>query len=336
MSKYRIDIIPSAQKERWNKNIEISEASTIYHQYEWLKTASIATNSELLLLEGYKGQKLIMQFPLFVKKFYSFKFIFSPPPNTLIPELGPVFFNMPKDNYKKEKFYINIINEFDRFIRNFGYDYIQIKCNTRINDARPFIWNNYIAIPKYTYILSLNQDIDDIFKNFKNQTRTDIKRCERNIELEVIEGDFLEYKKVFNLVRERYDQQHINLGVKDEYIDTIYRNFKDNIECITVYQSDTLLTGFVFLNFRKKVMHWIGGIRPKGNFIGINEMIHWNLIKEKVKKHFEEYDLVGANTERLYRYKAKFKPSLKQYFQFEKASFKGNLVKSFYKMLKKK
>ena len=90
-----------------------------------------------------------------------------------------------------------------------------------------------------------------------------------------------------------------------------------------------LLTGIVLIKYKNKIQYWIGGIPPKEKYVGINELLHWNVIKRNLNTNVTYYDLVGANTKHLCRYKSKFNPVLKVYYTVEKGNLKGNLLKLF-------
>jgi len=46
----------------------------------------------------------------------------------------------------------------------------------------------------------------------------------------------------------------------------------------------------------------------------MNDLIHWRIIRDAIDEGYTTYDLVGANTERLCRYKSKFNPALRTYY----------------------
>jgi hypothetical protein len=77
-------------QNQWDKFIDDSPYDLIYHKWNYLKLVEKYTHYEFLPCGIYKGEHLLCVFPLFLKKIFCIKLLFSPPPQSGIPYLGPV------------------------------------------------------------------------------------------------------------------------------------------------------------------------------------------------------------------------------------------------------
>jgi lipid II:glycine glycyltransferase (peptidoglycan interpeptide bridge formation enzyme) len=333
MVDFKVKIEKEGAIKQWDDFVDFSTTGSLFHKTAWLEAAAEETKTELIRILGFWGENIFIALPIFVKRSMGFKVAFSPPPKCLIPAMGLVISN---DNVKQdgfEKKYFRAVDSIEKFIKSrLKVDYIRIVNSVELNDIRPFRWNNYRADPNYTYFINLNGDEKKKFENMKGQVRQHIRRAQKYSDLQIVSGDRRDYSDLIKLVRDRYSDQNLSLPVSDIYMKKIFDEYYNtNLFMIKAVQNNKhLLTGIVLLKYKNKIQFWIGGIPPKEKFVGINEFLHWNVIKENLNTNFKYYDLVGANTEHLCRYKSKFNPALRLYFTVEKGNLKGNLLKLFY------
>lgn len=329
---FSITILDNQKKSDWDQIVE-SASSTVFHSSFWLQAAAEETKTDLKKVICYYRNEIFFVIPLFIKKFLGLKFIFSPPPKCLIPYLGFIFSNHKLKINQFEYRYFNAIDLFLQYIYSqFNPDYLHIINPVGVTDLRPFIWYNYKILPKYTYFINLAQGENDIFKNIKAQARTDIRRAQKYHDLKISENGKKSLIDLVRLVRRRYKIQKLNSSGSDNYFNELYfhLNQEKKISIKTINEGDNLLTGLVLLKHKNFIQHWIGGIVPQKKYIGLNEYLHWQVIKENCNGKFAWYDLVGANTRHLIQSKSKLNPNLMLYFQIEKGNKKGTIIKYIY------
>lgn len=74
---------------------------------------------------------------------------------------------------------------------------------------------------------------------------------------------------------------------------------------------------------------WQGGAKT-GSSLPINDIVDWHIMADGISRGLTRYDLVGANTQRLNGYKAKFAPNLEVYYQMTKSTWPIHLAASVY------
>lgn len=68
--------------------------------------------------------------------------------------------------------------------------------------------------------------------------------------------------------------------------------------------------GIVVLDDGDRVYRWQGGVRVDGYDFPANDLLDWHVMTDALDRGVAEYDLVGADNERISEYKAKFGPVL--------------------------
>ncbi len=200
------------------------------------------------------------------------------------------FFNIilksnPKD--EKEKFfrYRDVISTYSNFLRK-NFVYLSLPLHHDFDDVRFFKWNRLKAIPFYTYLV-------ESFKEKENSKGEDFK----------IVNDS---KKLFESYKESYkgklpigekDFIFIVDSLKEKGILKIFSNSKANV---AVLYDDFNKVSYLYIITGKDTYFLIEQIFKEGHFKGYT------------------VDLMGANTERIAKYKSKFKGELKLYFKLEK------------------
>lgn len=333
MENLKIRIAEEDDMLVWDQFIDSSSMGSIFHKSSWLQATVAETKTELLPLMGFWGDRILFVLPLFLRKMLGFRCVFSPPPKCLIPEMGLVLsFDSNKRELIEKKYFL-AIDAIHSFIqKELKVNYIRIINPVGMTDMRPFLWLNYRIKPRYTYYISLKQEENLLYQKMKSQVRTHIRRAEKYSDLEFFNGDRNTFFELIQLVRERYEEQNISLSVSNSYLGKIYDELSKNNQILIkgIRNTDHFLTGLILLKYNKRIHHWIGGVAPKGKYTGINELMHWEVIKESRDTSLSHYDLVGANTRHLCRYKSKFNPELSLYFQVEKGNVKGNMLRFLY------
>ncbi len=183
MSKVELKVAKE-DDELWDRLVESSPHGTIFHRWKWLKIAEKHTNSKLYPLIGYKGAEPVGVIPLFYQKKPFLKMVFSPPPHTAIPYLGPALVDYNKlKQTKKETNFVEFQRQVDEFItEELKANYTYISLPPVLLDPRPFQWTSYEVEPAYGYIMDLSNGVDYIWhKNCDRKLRQNIERVRRRV-----------------------------------------------------------------------------------------------------------------------------------------------------------
>ena len=337
--KVDVKIANKSDAEEWDKLVEASPHGTIFHTWKWLKIVEKHTNSKLYPIIGYKGSTPIGVYPLFYQKKSFLKMLFSPPPHTAIPYMGPIFINYNKlKQDKKESYSLEFQREIDSFISsNTSPNYILVNLAPGLLDARPFVWTGYQVMPTYHYQIDLSKGMDKVWKDFKTSLRQHINRAKKR-GVTVEEGGKKELLYIYDSLVKRYKQQGKRVRVPRSYLLDLYEEFyPQNLRIFVAKHNNELVGGIVTLFYRDRVSYWIGGAKPDLEGTSPNDLVQWEAMNWSYKHGAKYYEEIGANTERLCKFKARYNPNLVVCFTAEKyytAIFK--LAKSLYLKIRQK
>jgi lipid II:glycine glycyltransferase (peptidoglycan interpeptide bridge formation enzyme) len=68
--------------------------------------------------------------------------------------------------------------------------------------------------------------------------------------------------------------------------------------------------------------------------VAVNDVLDWAVMDAAKERGRSTYDLVGAENERINSYKAKFNPTLQEYYSLERASPAVSIAAHLYKQVR--
>lgn len=318
--------------EKWDEWLRNSAGGTFFHQLDILDVIAEHSGANLYRLVGYKGQHPVGIFPIFELSKGPVTMVFSPPPSLNVPSLGPVL--LDKDQLKKHKqerrnrWFIE--GCLDWITEEINPKYIRIISGTAYQDPRPFSWNDFDVVPSHTYHVNLSVGEEEVMNRFKKSLRSDIRRSlDEGYELR--RGNEDDVRFVIEKVRERYQAQGEEYNLTPDYaIDLQQAAGKNQLPVYIGEINGERVSGILSPRFASTLYYWQGGGKPDVS-LPMNDLIHWQIIRDGIKEGFEAYDLVGANTPRLCKYKSKFNPELKTRYTMERGTMVLNAVSDIYK-----
>jgi len=331
MGGTRLKVADEKDLEVWNKTVDLSETGTVFHKLDWLRAAEKHSRSKLYPLIGYEGQQVVGLFPVFFQRKASVKMAFSPPPKCAIPHMGPVFIYYSSRQSSIEKLHNSFVSKALCFLNDeLRSDYILVRTQRNLLDVRSFLWGSFEAQPNYTYTVPIEKSTQSLFDGFSNETRVHIRRAEKQEQLEVRQGDITDFKALIRMTTDRYQEQGKTFGPSSEYLMKLYESFPDNIDVVALIHDGKIIGGLILLKYGDVVAHWLAGITPVKKVRGANELLHWWVIQKYKEQGYKHYELIGANTKHLCRFKAKFNPDVDVYFRLTKRNHKSRIAESIY------
>ncbi|MGI5970632.1 MAG: GNAT family N-acetyltransferase [Oscillospiraceae bacterium] len=316
-------------KNLWDGFIDSSPYGLVFHKWDFLKLAEKHTGYKLLPYGIYKGEQLVCVFPLFYKKILGVRQLFSPPPKSGIPYLGPVL-QESYDNakqVKKESIINSIVLEIDAEINKLAPNYFSAVLVPGLLDIRPFQWLGYSVEPGYTYTCSLAPDLNAIWKGFSTVCRQNIRKGEAlNCTLET-SGDV---SGITGRLTERYSEQGLNLTLSADYLSEVLKAYPDNFKLNCLLDNGKLV-GSVLIQAYKRYIAWIGLSKMKDKkYVYANEFMIWQLMRQAKAQGFKRFEISGANKYSLCKFRSKFNPRLDMYFTVSKKDVLGKTAEAFY------
>ncbi len=319
----------------WDEFVEKSPYSMLYHRWGFLRIIEKHSGYRLRPYGVYKNDKLACVFPVFTKGYFGLKLVFSPPPRTGVPYLGPVISPL-YDGYrqrKKESYICGVVDEMASEMKKISPSYTSISTVPHFMDARPFKWNGYNANIYYTYAIDLRRPLDDIWEGMDRDCKREIRTAEKHaLRLERAH----DVKPFFGIMKERYLQQGLNFPVMSEqYLEDILATFPDNIKMYLLYDGDRLIDVMINYEFNGRFMFWMGWVNLDKT-VHSNEYATWEFLKMKKEEGYREFEIAGGNTRRLCLFKSKFSPELAYYYTIEKKNIPGRMAEWAYQNLVKR
>ena len=325
-------VAKESDKELWEKIVRESIHTHIFHSWEWLKIAEKHTENKLYPLIILKGETPIGIYPVFLNSRHFLKLAFSPPPYTGISYLGPAVLDYHK---LKEDKKLSILDGLVKSVNSllfseFNASYFLTNLSPKLIDIRPYKWLGYEIEPFFHYSLDLSKGPEEVWRRFKKEARENVKKAIKSGFIAEI-GTIEDIKFVYDMLKERYAEQGIRMGMRYEYLKEVCKKFEDNIKIFLCKKDSGYTTGIVALCFKDRISFWIGGAKSGSNYS--NDLVHWEAIKWACENGFKYYEEFGAGTERLARFKSKFNPELVICFSVRKyKGFHMKLLEHVYKM----
>lgn len=308
----------------------------VFHTAEALSVLNHHTTGELILFGGYRGDQLVAMCPVFVRQRGVFRVISSPPPGMSVPRLGPILMPTSPKRRKQEKinreFMDGVLDELD--VHSSG-TVCRMICAPEVSDPRPYQWADLSVEPSFTYRLSINErSADDLLASFSQSLRREI-RSGREIDLDIETTGVAGAKTVFHETTSRYAEQAESFGVSWPFVrDTITKLDERARVYVAHDPTGEYLGGIITLFSNDAAYYWLGGTRASYDGVSVNSLLHWQIIRDVAEnppiESISSYDLVGANTERLCRYKSKFGADLVPYYVVESNGLAMNAAKEAY------
>jgi hypothetical protein len=309
----------------------------VFHTPAALGVLERHSAGDLFLLGGYRGEQLVAMAPLFVRRVGGIRIISSPPPAMSVPQLGPIVMPTSPKRRKQEK----VNREFTEGVLDaLGVDsartLLRMVCNTEYTDPRPYRWADLSVEPSFTYRLSIDDSPDELLQSFSRSLRREIQSGEESdltIETAGVEGG----EHVFQATEQRYAEQSEHFGVTWPYVRDLITSLDERCRVYVARDPDgEYLGGIIALFSNDAAYYWLGGTRSTYDDVSVNSLLHWRIIRDVAENppvdSVSEYDLVGANTEHLCRYKSKFGADLAPYYVVESGGVAMDAAKETYQL----
>ena len=325
---YRFTVADEEEFAEWNGYLKRSPHAGPFHQREALELLADHTDTTLHPLLAYKGEQVIGVLPLFEGTKGPFTTVVSPPSGTEVYYLGAALCDV--DGLKQRKL--------DRRTRRFvegsiewidatlDPDITHIRTVDRYPDLRPFSDSGFDVTPYYTYVTDLTPPEDDLLMALSSDARSNVTKTDES-EYDIEVGGLDEAREIIERVRERHEEQGEPYHITREYIDRLYTDLPDGqVKPYVCYDSEgEMAGGIVTVEFGDTIYRWQGGTKADVE-IPVNDLLDWHVIRDARERGLTRYDFVGANTERICRYKSKFAPDLVHYHGALKRSRAADLA----------
>lgn len=314
----------------WDKLVDDSPHGMLFHKWGFLKLIESHTGYKLLPYGVYRGNELSCVFPIFYKRKMGLKMVFSPPPGTAVPYLGPVMaagYHRLKQR-KKEHYLSEVIEEMNTEISRLSPDYAFVSLVPDLADVRPFKWGGYDSSAHFTYMIDLSSPLERIWDGFGKDCKNSIRKCSKGSAALKQSPDADAF---YDIMKERYRQQGLSLPiVSKEYLSGIVRLFPGNVMPFYTMEGDEIRDIELACGYKGRFMLWLGGAIIDKGAQGYQEYATWELIKKAKESGYKEFEIAGAGVRRICAFQSKFNPSLVMSMSISKKKLAGKAAEIAY------
>jgi hypothetical protein len=325
--------------DAWRDALPASDVE-VFHDPDALEVLDAHADGELRLFAGYKGDNPVALLPVFIANKRVGRTILSPPPGLGVPRLGPVLDpNSPKQRKRERvnrRFAEGLFDHLDVSDRSTLFRMI---CPLSFSDPRPYGWNDLDVSTEFTYVVDLGgDDFEDVMGTFSRSLRREMRSLD-DLDLTISTEGADAAVRVYDHLAGWYEEQGEPVPMSRSYVRELVRTLDDD-RC-RVYVARTpdgdYLSGLVVLFSNDHAYYWSGGVRESYENVSVNTLLHRavmeDIVEDPALDSVTGYDLVGANTERLCEYKAKFNGELVPYYVVESGGPEMALAKTAYSWL---
>jgi len=311
--KFRLE--PVNDKAQWDSFLSSCSYASIFHKWDWLALMEKHSSSKLYSLVSFKGDEPVALIPFFLQKKGFLRLVFSPPPELGIPKLGPVFLSQGLKQSKFEGIQLSVYDEVLSFLSSeLRPNYFQLNALPDINDIRPFKWAGFSVEPMYTYLITLTVGADPIWAGFKKELRKNVSNAKEK-GVSVRQGSRDDFDYVLTSNADRYLEQGIFHSSSSTYFQDVFKAFHpDSMQVFVAELNGERIGGLITVSSKDTVSAWIGATKTEMQGIYPNDVLQWESIKWACEKGFKTYEIIGANTPRICRFKAKYNPAPALYY----------------------
>ncbi|MFC3960260.1 GNAT family N-acetyltransferase [Halovivax cerinus] len=351
---------------RWNGYVSRSPHGTLFHEYDALRTLAEYAGARLHPLVGFKGQEPVGVFPVFAIRKGPVMTAFSPPPDLRVPALGPATLNLGKLKQRKrekrrERFVDGCLEWIDDEL---GPRYTHVRTGPAYSDVRSFKWAAYDVTPEFTYHVDLSADEDDLLSRFSSDARRNVTNTPADA-YEIVDGasdrlvsgsDGVDdgtdgapalsaadtdgataIRRIVAQVRERYHSQGVDFDVPADFVVDLHeRADRGAVRPYVCRVDGGFVGGILAVEYGDTIGRWMGGVRTDRDVdVPVNDLLDWAVMRDARDRGLATYDLVGGETRRINRYKAKFDPSLRTAYSMERGSWGMQTLAHLYQSVTK-
>jgi hypothetical protein len=163
-----------ALSQRQGQSVEeIPYVNSIFQQPWWLDAIVPDQWDEITVV---RGKKIVVRMPYMLKKRYGLTYLLNPP---LTQTLGPWFLQSNAKYAKQLSQQKKLLNELIEKLPRF--DLFSLTFSPLVTNVLPFFWAGFNYTTLYTYRLEDLTDLDRIWRGFRENIKTDIRKAKKKL-----------------------------------------------------------------------------------------------------------------------------------------------------------
>jgi len=335
MTKLEIRPLNEDEFPMWDDFVDESPQGTLFHKSFWLR----ALGSTPIIYGCFRGGTLFAGFPLPCRTEFGIKLAMSPP---LTPYLGVIFKHQDTKYVTRLSQEKRISREIARTLKG-GFHHVSYGFPPGMVDLQPFVWEGFATSVTYTYIIHLENELENIWMSLTDKNRNQIRKAEKDGITVVLSDDF---NYTVSLVEKTFARQNKSLFPKSAacaYNDVL----KKRNQCKSFLAKDinNNLVAAVYIAWdNKRSYYQLGGYDSEKSHGGASALALWEAIRfSKNELGLREFDFEGSMIPRLEEFFREFggeliscyhvdwtKPGYKIYISARRLLSRFDLIRQMY------
>jgi hypothetical protein len=300
----------SITNEHYLKFVE--KNGSVFNQQAWLRIYS----NELLVLGIFNlNKELIGCFNLYLKKALGLNYVVVPP---YAPSNAFVLVNPAQNTANKIAFEKEVHNLIANYLVSMKVFLIYSAFPTFVNDMQVYFWDKFKVIPNYTYQLSLNSSLDELFNNITSEKRKSIRKAQKdNLEIKLCS----DYTIVLSLINKTFERREKHID--KELVSKILFEFANdsNSFAYVAYQNGNPIACAFCVYYKTTSYYLLGGYDNDNKNHGAGPACIWQSIIKAKELGITTFDFEGSMLPEIEKYFREFGGQLVPYYTINKASF---------------
>lgn len=300
-------------KEKYKKLCAENANIPFFLRYDWYNT--LFTENEWGVVIEENNNEILGFIPYYIVKKLKFSLIVPPP---LTPYQG-VWLNYP-NNQKytnrlsfEKKVMTSLINKLPKS------DGFTQKFHPFITNWLPFYWKGFSQTTKYTYVIENLSNLDNVYLEFRENIRREIRKAEKIITIE----PFNDINLFYNLNIKSFTEKGIKYPISKKILKNAINYCEKNNCGKLLVAKDKLgnIHSILFYVWDDDSAYYLHGVsNTEFKTSGSMSLLLWEAIKRS-KNCSKKFNFEGSMIESIERYFRAFGGKQIQYFEIKKTSF---------------
>lgn len=191
-----------------------------------------------------------------------------------------------------------------------AYPRVQLTHPPALTDARPFLWSGWDVAPRYTYLVELPPDRQQVWDGFERRTRTAVRKAEKGGYRVEAATDTAELRHLYGLVYGTEAQAPVAGAVVEAMAHVALDEGLAQGHRVVSPAGDTAAV-VLFAERDERLYAWVAGADPAHRDTGATSLLYWRVLEQATAHSF---DFVGANLAPIALFKRGFGGCLTGYY----------------------
>jgi CelD/BcsL family acetyltransferase involved in cellulose biosynthesis len=318
--------LADSEADSWDRAVARFAGGTVFHTYDWMTTVGRLFCVEKLPLGVFQDGQMVGVFPTFCARKGILRVLASPLGGWATYYGGPLV-DAPRQSA--------VLKAFDALLHQGRIDYAEIRY-PHLSAVEALREQGYYVEEKHTYVLTLDQPIDQLWRGMKSACRRAVRKAQRS-RVEVIEPDRKDFlTDYYELAKDTYRKSNRLPPLSERQLEIVWDTLKEKnrVKVLLARHGGRMIAGAIFLLFEDRIYYWDGAACRDGLPMRPNNLIHWTLIEWAASHGYQTYDMLGANIPSIARFKQTFGCELRPFcYAYKSLSWRATLGRALYRRM---